>query len=826
MIIDELIQDFRFGLRTLRRRPGFALMVVLTLGLGIGANAAIFSLLDAVLLRAVPVPDPDSLVVLAQGRGRTDAPMDGRVDLVSYELYKRLRGHHPGFSDIAVQDSTFTSAVVHWTGPRDESESNHVLRLWVSGNYFAVLRVPALLGRTLQPEDDLPSASPVVVLSHRYWTLRHGANPAIIGATVTVNGRPHTVVGVMPPGFTGLDLSREVHVWVPMATMQADFLSDRAILLDKVETRWLLPIGRLAPGVTLAAAEASVNVTLQQFLADDPRLGQQPIGQRQATRFRVDPGAQGLSGFRNSFRTPLTVLMVGVGVLLLIVCLNVSHLLLARTASRRREMSVRAAVGASRGRLVRQLLGEGLLLSALGALAGLCLTRWLSDSLVRLATSGSRFTVVDVSLNGRVVAFTLLLALVAAVLLGLVPARQATRLDLQQALRASSLGAGGERRLGGQLLLSSQVAFSLVLLVGAGLLASTLRNLRDLDRGIEQDRVLMMWVSTEFSGLDARQALGLQDEILRQVKAVPGVLEASLSFATTPTGGGIPQDVVLPDGTARRVPIAAVTPGFVDTFGRRLASGRNFTRQDSPNSPAVVMINETLARQLFGDTQAVGKHFRLVKAGTNLEVVGVLRDVQTPRGEAVPTAYVPTTQSDGFAGSLEVRTAGDPALVAEQVRRIAREANPNLPVRNARTVRLELDRQLWRERLLAALSTGFGLAALFLVCVGLYGVIAQWATQRTREIGIRMALGATTARVRWLVLSQAFRLVLAGVLVGLPAAVGASRLLEGMLFGMTAINPLILTLAALLLFAVAAAAAYLPALRASRIQPMKALRSD
>ena len=825
MIIGELLQDARYGLRSMRRRPGFALMVVLTLGLGLGTNAAIFSLLDAVLLRAVPVADPDSLVIFAQGRGRVDFPLRGQVSNVPFELYKRLRGDRAAFSAVAAQDGGPTSAVLHFAGPADEDESNHAMRLWVSGNYFQVLGVPAFRGRTLQPEDDVTGAPPVIVLSHRYWTLRHAANPAIVGARVTINGRPHTVVGIMPPGFDGLDLQYQVHFWIPIAAMQSDFNSDRAVLIDKLEMRWLVPIGRLAPGVSLAAAEASANVTLQQFLAEDPRLTAHP-DQRRATRFRLDPGGQGISGFRNSFREPLAVLMAGVGVLLLIVCLNVSHLLLARTLGRQREMSVRAAVGASRARLVRQLLVEGALLAGAAALVGLALVRSLNQSLIKLATAASRFVVVDAGVNGRVLLFTLLLALVAALLLGLVPARQATRLDLQQALRASTQGAGGGRHLGSQLLLSSQVAFSLVLLVGAGLLVSTLRNLRDLDRGYDQDQVLMMWVSTEFSGMDPRQALGLQDEILRRVKAVPGVVEAALDFAATPTGGGPWHDVILPDGSARRAPIGAVTPGYFATYGLQLAAGRAFTSSDGPSSAPVAIINETLARQFWNDTQVVGRRFRLAKGNTTVEVVGVLRDTLMMRGESGPGAYIPAAQSDNYAGGLQVRTAGDPALLGDQIRRIVREINPNLPVRNVRTARLDLDRALWRERLLAALSSGFGLAALFLVCVGLYGVISQWAAQRTREIGIRMALGATSARVRWLVLRQSFALVLAGVAVGLPAAVGAARLLEGTIFGLTSIDPLVLALAATLLLAVAVVAAYLPARRASRVEPMRALRSD
>jgi predicted permease len=520
--------------------------------------------------------------------------------------------------------------------------------------------------------------------------------------------------------------------------------------------------------------------------------------------------------------------MAGVGLLLLIVCLNVSHLLLARAINRQREMSVRAALGASRGRLVRQLLTEAALLSGLGAAVGLGLTRWLSNGLVALATSGSRFSYVDVRTDGRVLVFTLLLALATAVLLGLVPARQAARRDLQQTLRASSRTASASRRLGSQLLLASQVAFSLVLLVGAGLLAGTLRNLRGLDRGVDQEHIVLMWVSTEFSGLDAKGALALQDEIIRQVSALPGVESASLSFGGDLQGGGFPRNVRLPDGTVQRAPFASVTASYFATAGLRLVAGRALTRDDRATAPRVAVINQSLARQLFGDGVAVGKRFRLDEKMESVEVVGVLRDVRTGglRGETQPLAYVPAAQSDVFLGSLEVRTTGDPGLVGDQVRRLVLEIQPNLPVRNVRTAKIELERGLWRERLLAVLSSAFGLAALFLVCVGLYGVISQWAGQRTREIGVRMALGATAASVRWLVLRQALVLVGAGVAVGLPAAMAASRLLEGTLFGVRPADPGVLTLAALVMFAVAALAAYAPARRAAALDPMVALRQE
>jgi predicted permease len=823
VILGDLAQDLRHGARSLRRTPGFTATVVLTLALGIGANAAIFGLVNAVLLRPIPIPDPEGFVIFAQGRGRSDAPMNGRVDLVSHELWRRLRAETGTLAAVAAQDSRPTSAVFEWQGLRDEPESNHALRLWVSGDYFDVLGLQASVGRSLRPEDDRPGADPVVVISHRYWMHRHGGDRGIIGARVSVNGRPHTVVGVMPPGFTGLDMRMLTDFWAPFASMQADFMSERAQLLENRDVRWLVPVGRLAAGVSRATAEAAANVTLARFLAEEPKL-QHKERERQSTRFRLDPGAHGLSFFREGFRTPLLVLMVGVGLLLLIVYLNLSHLLLARALGRQREMSLRAAIGASGGRLLRQLMTEGLLLAGLGTLLGLGLARWLTEGLVRMATAASRFVIIDIRPDGRVFTFVALLMLASIVVLGLVPAHQALRAGLQPALRWSMGGAGGGRRLGSRALLGSQVAFSLVLLVGTGLLVATLRNLRLANSGFDEDHVLLMYISTEFSGLDRTGSLRLQDELLRRVNELPGVSSASLSFAAEPFDAGAEQALTLADGQMRQILVSAVTPAYFGTVGLRLSAGRGFTINDRAGAPPVAVINQAMARQLFGEGAAIGQHLQL--GNTRTQIVGVLQTGRNGPIAAESLAYLPAAQSPNFVGSLEVRTEGDPALLADRIRRVVLEVQPNLPVRNARTIGVELDRTLWCERLLAALSLAFGLSALFLVCVGLYGVIAHWAQQRTREIGVRMALGATSTGVSWLVLRQALWLVLGGVVVGVPAALGGARLIQGSLFGVRTADPLVLGGSVSLMFAVAVVAAATPAWRASRVDPMKALRYE
>jgi predicted permease len=839
-MIHDFFQDLRYGLRSLRRSPGFTAVVVATLALGIGANVAIFSLLDAVLLRGLPVPQPHTLVLLSEGMGRgrgwlPPTRADGRLGMFSQPLYERLRAEPGVFSGLAAQDTMPTGASVRWRGGGGDGPEDRAEAHCVSASFFDVLGVRAALGRTFVPGDETaPGANPVVVLSHAYWQRRFGGDPAVVGGPITLNDRPYTVVGVTAPGFIGAEVTRATDLWVPLTMHPA--LTGAQSRLDRRDHWWLVVIGRLAPGVPMAAAQARANLVLQQHLAEDPALaGQQD--KRRAIHIGLAAGAQGVSNVRRSLQDPLLVLMAGVGLLLLIVCLNVSHLLLARAINRQREMSIRAALGASRARLLRQLFAEGLLLALLGAGAATLLSRWLGDSLLALAqTGGASLARLDVQAGPRLLAVTAGLAAATAVLLGLVPAWQASRWDVQRALgaAATAVAGGGSRRVVTRALIASQVGFSLVLLVGAGLLAQSVGKLRDLDKGFDDQHVLLVELDASRTGLPAAQAPALNDQLVRRLTAQPGVRGASL--AAFHVLGGAAQMSLLVDGvtSSRPVEINRVTPGYFDTMGMALRQGRAFTPEDRAGGAAVAVVNEALARQFLGGVDAVGRrfHFDPLKAPEmtrdELTVVGVVRDASTNelRGGPRPTVYLAAAQEPGFLGGLVVRAAGDPALLAEQVRAAVRATHPGLRVRGTIPIRAQIDRSLFRERLLATLSTGFGLAALFLVCLGLYGVIAQWAAQRRREMGVRMALGATSAGLRWLVLRQAFGLVLAGVALGVPAALATSGMLSGLLFGLAPTDPLTLAGAALALFAVAALAAYLPARRTSRIDPMTALRCE
>jgi predicted permease len=832
-LLADLRQDLRHGVRGLRRSPGFTAMVVVSLALGIGANAAIFSLLNYVFLQKLPVRDPDGLVLFAKGfdAGTSSGSLRrGPMKLYSYPLYQRLRAESAGLQGLAAQQSGGSTKVVRRLGPDGQELAAELADgRAVTANYFSLLGVRALLGRTFLDEDETAAGTnPVVVLSHTFWKRRLGGDATLIGAPLSIEGRRYTVIGVAAPGFVGTRVGVEVtDFWVPI-TMQAELMSSPLLRSDR--DRWLVLVGRLAPGVPLAAVEASANVTLQRYLAEQRPPSEAAAARK--TRIELASGARGISPLRQPvLRDPLLALMAGVALLLLVVCLSVSHLVLARAIQREREMTIRMALGAKRGRLVRQLLTEAALLAGLGGAAAAATTGWLTDGLLSLVPSGLPLAL-DVTVDVRVVLFASLLTLGTAVLVGLVPAFQASRLDLQQVLQGSSRAvAGGGRRLLGRLLLSSQVAVSLVLVVAAGLLSGSLARLRALPKGFDERHVLLAELKPHLTGLGAQQSLAMDEEILRRVKALPAVRAASMSTFPVLGGSHMNNTVTVP-GTAGSPSVerAMITPDYFAVLGMTVVRGRSFTGEDRAGAVRVAVVNETMARRLLGGVDAaLGKQISFDR-GAELEVVGVVGDTKNNgvRDATEPMVFQPVAQHPNYLESLEVRAddRADPARLASDVRRALQEASPGLPVMGVRTMDSQVSRALTGERVLAALSSSFGAAALFLICIGLYGVISQWAGQRTREIGVRMALGATAEEVRWMVLRQAFLLVAAGMALGLPAAVAVSRLLRAFLYGVTPMDPATMIGAALILFAVATLAAYLPARRASRVDPMTALRCE
>jgi predicted permease len=821
-MIRDLLEDLRHALRGLRRRPGFAAVVVLSLGLGMGANAAIFSLMNSVFLRALPVRDPAGLVLFSDAfqagtNGGTLEP--GPQGLYAWPLFRTLRARNAAFEQLAAQQSGGSTRAVHWQG-HDEVELGDGRA--VTANYFTLLGVPAVLGRTFGPDDETaPGANPVVVLSHRFWR-RLGAGP-VLGATLVIGQRSYTVVGVTAPGFAGTRVGiEETDFWIPI-TMQADLM--KMSLLDDPRQAWLVVLGRLRAGTSLSAAEEAMNGILQQYLAENPALvarGERP----QAVRIALASGRRGISPLRQAaVRNALMAVMAGVGLLLLVVGLNVSHLLLARAIEREREMVIRQALGATRGRVVRQLLAEALLLSALGAAAGTLATVWMSDGLVAMVSGGLPL-VLDVRIDGRVVAFIAALGAGMSILLGLLPAWDLSGRSLLLPGAAAALGGGVRRRRLGRLLLTSQVVVSMVLLVAAGLLTGTLRNLRAVPSGVDEQHLLLVELKPHLAGFTEEGALPFYDEVVRRVSALPGVRGAALSRIELFTGGHS-TDAISVDGIEQpAVEVATVTADYFQTLGMTVRQGRGLTAGDRRNAPPVAVINERLARRSFG-AAPLGRRFRFGH-GPSLEVVGVVSDVRNGGlgNPPLPAVYLPVAQRPSFLAALEIRAAGDPAPLTEAVRRAVRAAHPGVPVVSVRTMPAQIELSLTGSRVLATLAAAFGVAALLLVCVGLYGVMSRWTAQRTPEIGVRMALGAGAAAVRRLVLRQALLLVLAGLVIGVPAALAVARLLGAFLYGVSPLDPRTVALAAGTLVAVAALSAYLPARRASRVDPVTALRAE
>jgi predicted permease len=841
--LDQLWQDLRFGARSLRRTPGFTLTVALTLGLGVAASTVIVRLADAVLLRPLPVRDPGGLVLLASADGKSGRGPHptGALKVFSHPLYLEVAGadrsRNPMFEGLAAEQSGVTTAAIQLPGDIGEQEPLAGGRC-VTANYFALLGVRAFLGRTFAAGDEsAPGADPVVVLSHHLWQRRFGGDPALVGAAIIINGRSYSVVGVTPPGFVGTNVGNPTDFWVPL-TMQPDLMLSESRLHRRIDW-WLLVVGRLAPGVSLADAEARVNVSLRQYLTANPTL----VGSEQAPsaiHALLEPATRGVPSTRQAARDPLLVLLAGAGLLLVIGYANVSHLLIARAGQRRREVSIRSALGASRWRITRQLLAEGALLAVLGGGLALLLEPLLRTGLLALVPGQPAL---NLTADVRLAVFAIALGIGTTALLGLVPARQHARADAHHDLRtAVALTGAGRRGLPGRLLVIAQVSMSALLLVGAGLLAGTLQRLRDTDKGFDEQQLLV--VSTNFRvvapelrlarvtpGSTRARALALYGDLLGRVAALPGVASASLSVHGLLNGSGWLHTVWLPEQTPPRklrdVNIDGVSPGYFETVGMRLLRGRGFTAADHQHAPRVAVVNETLARRLFAGGEALGRRFRDVDEGI-IEVVGLVADARLAgvRREAPPIYFVPLAQQDHFAATLEVRASGDPAALGRAVRDAVTAVHPGLPVVGLRTMRGQVDHTLGGERLLSALSAAFGAAALLLVGLGLHGVVSRWAVGRTPEIGLRMALGQSPAGVRWMVVRQAFALVLVGLAIGLPAAVAGARLLRGLLFGVDPLDPAALALAAAMPVLMALAAAYLPARRASRVDPMTALRCE
>ena len=848
-LASSLALDVRLASRQLAKAPAFTGVVVLSLALGIGANTAVFSLVNDVLLRSLPVKNPDELVLFrnvqspkgrmslaGENNGSID-PATGRESSTSFSLlaFERFRDHHPALSEVfAYAPFNQINLLV------DGEPETDVLGQLVSGNYHAGLGVAAIAGRTITPADDQPSAEPVAVISHRYWERRFGGDPAVIGKTVQVNRVPVTLVGVTAPGFAGaMQVGESADISVPLA-LHARFQPDRAVSRAQPWYWWVRIMGRLASRATAAQARASLEPALQEAAREGWLAGQSlavasggPMPD--PPTLAADPGGQGENDTRRQYRLSLRILMGLVGLVLVAACANVANLLVARGAARRREIALRLALGAGRGRIVRQLLVESVLLAGLGAFLGLLFAYWARGLLVALRQFSGSPLVLDLPIDRAVLGFTIAVAVATALLFGLAPALRATRVELSAEFQggARQLGAGARSRLS-QGLMVVQIALSLVLLVGTGLFVRTLRNLQAVDPGFNPHHLALFRIDAHTAGYSRDQFAALQARVQERLARIPGASAATFSSVPLLSGVRSNRRVFLPGTTpSAAAPIFntnGVAPNFFGAMEIPLLVGRGFTEHDSMSAPRVVIVNQAAARQLFGDENPVGHHLMFAALPTagaqEAEIVGVARDARYTGLRQVPpaTVYIPAAQQLDGTANYSVRTMGDPAAMFAAIRSAVREVDGTLPVVNLRTQEEQIERNSAQERLFAELSGFFGVAALALACVGLYGLMTYMVVRRTGEIGLRMALGALPRQVLGLVLRESAALVTAGAGLGIAAALGASRFLESLLFGLSPSDPLTHGAIALLLVALGLLASALPARRASRVNPLDALR--
>jgi len=838
--IQELTQDVGYAMRSVKRNAGFASVVIGALALGIGANTAIFTLIDATLVRTLPVQHPEQLVIIGNP-ARTNSSSEGtpRTDMLSYPLFRDLQRQNHVFSDVFVSGRTGRLDVRIGTSG---AELEHPRGRYVSANYFAMLGVHAAHGRVFDgTEDQVPGASALVVISDGYWTRRFHNDPAAVGSTMLIDGTRMTIIGITPPVFTGDIVGVAQDLWIP-ASMH-DALAPPRKLLDDRNRNWLLAMGRLKSGATLAQAENDVPRVLEQFIVDNAPPQARQAFLASTPKYWISSGAKGFSRVRVTFQAPLLTLMIGVGLLLCIICANVATLLLARSIARGREMAVRLALGANRGRLVRQLLTEGLVLAMIGAAIGLLLAWWGSRALLALAGGRGSYSL-DLGLDVPVLAFTVAVSFGAVLLFGLAPALRAARVDLASTIRsgATSIAGGvlasrGQRAPLGKLLIAGQVAMSVVLLIGAAMLVRSLRNVVNVDTGLDRAHLIIADIDIGSRGYQWERLSTAARTIHERIAALPGVVAVGYSengvFSGTESGSSleIPGFVVRTSSDSNFA-YDQVSAGYAHAIGARLIAGRELAPSDEGGLARVVVVNQAFASFYFPGVSAVGKYFH-VSDSVTINIVGVIADVRDHdlMEPAARRAYYPYIHHDVQQGTpvalrVEVRTAGDPAALVQQVRQAIGAADPNLPIEYIAPLEELMMTSIIEQRLVAQLATAFGTLALVLAAIGLYGVMTYAVVGRTGEIGVRVALGAQQLDVVRMVLFDALRLVAAGLVIGLPLALLSARLLNTQLHGVGAADPVSIAVALAVLLASALIAGLIPALRASRVSPTQALRAE
>jgi predicted permease len=835
----DLWRDLIYGVRMLRKRPGFTAVAVVTLALGIGVNTAIFSSIHAILMKSLPLDDVDRLVLFSDtpSEGTTDgSPFDEVWTLFSFPTYRHFASNVAAFEDVAAFRSGEARLAVLAPG-EGTTEAHLASGQMVSGNFFPLLKVKAALGRTLLPQDDTESATPVAVLSYLYWQTRWAGDRGIVGRTITVNGTPLTVVGIIPESFFGLRVRRPADAWIPLHLQPR--IEQRESYVEARDVYWLNLVGRLRPGSGLRAAQAQVDTALKQYLQTQGGTPPPEDWQRALERgsIRLAPGARGLSGLRTRYAEPLRLLMGVAAFVLLIACANLTNLLLSRGLERRPEISMRLAMGAGRGRLVRMLLTESLLLAGAGGFAGLLLALWGVDL---LKTMVSKTAPVDVGLNVPVLAFTAATSMAAGILFGIAPALRAGRLDLASAMRSRHEGGTGGRLRSGLAtgLVVAQVALSLILLVGSGLLVRSLGNLATADTGFAREGVALLDIDTRVAGLKPEELAPYQTRLLERVRSLPGIVSATLTGFGPMSGHSSTSSLVVegftgPPGEPPLAKVLRASPQYARTLGITLVRGRDFDDRDAIGAPKVGLVNQAFARAYFPNTDPIGRRFGFEDKPEQADtvIVGLMADAKydNPRDPANPMIVLPLLQEKGqmaYASDVEVRIAGDPDAALPALRKAVAEVDARVPVASTKTLARQVSDSLGVEMLLARLVSAFSALALLLACVGLYGVLSQAVARRTNEVGIRMALGADRHAILAMVLREAGSLIVVGLAIGIPGAVLAAGLLAHQLYGIGPTDPLTLASSSGVLLAVALLAGWVPAWRASRVEPLQALRTE
>jgi predicted permease len=867
---EDMMQDIRYGIRMLLKHKGFTLVAVLSLALGIGANTALFSLVDAVLLRTLPVQEPERLALFEWRAGEKYRTGGMRGTFVPTEPGTRggsifqpdnvakLRAEQASDPSSPLA-SLFAYAPLYGMTAVYQQQAEVIKGQGVSGNYYAGLGVNAMFGRTINESDDQPSATPVVVLSHHYWQNSFGANQNVIGQQLTLNQKSFTIIGVTPPGFVGaLQVDSRPDITIPLA-LEPFLLGESTGLATKDRPPlWFIHLmGRLKPGATLEQAQASLNGTFQAAALDvmpapkrEKDVAREKLDPKEFPRLKVSSGSQGAMEIRSMAAKTIYILFAVVAAVLLIACANVANLLLARAALRGPEISLRLAVGAGRFRIVRQLLTESLLLSVLGGIVGVVFAYWAKAGLIGLASNTADFIPADVDLqiNARVLSFTFGLSLLTGILFGLAPAWRATKVDLHSALKQSKRTASSVSRLSKGLIVL-QVALSLLLLVGAGLFIRTLSNLQQVKLGFNQENLLLFEIAPGQNGYKDERLQQFYEQLTARLDGLPGVQSATFGIVPLIAYNTWNTRILLPgeaenSSSENYVNVQKARENYFTTMEIPLLSGRAFTPQDDKRAPLVGVVNQTFAKKFFPSDDALGKRITDTEGDRVIEIVGIVSDTKysSQREEMEPLLFTPWRQELSNVGTVHfaVRAMGDPLALTNSVRQLVRELDSNLPIKDFKTQAAQANDILGQERLYARLLSFFGLLALLLAAIGLSGVLAYAVAQRTNEIGIRMALGAQAGTVLRMIVWQGLKLVALGIVVGAGSGYALKRLWQSQLadrrswqaqiadqlYGVSATDPLTLGIIGALLLLIAVVACWIPARRAARVDPLVALRHE